>query len=213
NIQYTINASYTGTAEITLTDTFPPNTQLVNATGIHTKTDTTAVWKLSENEATGTAPKVYIFTFILGPNKEDMLVKNKIVANATGGTGSGIPPTADNCGGLYTLANPLGNFGDPTCDFKKDDLYTLLKQQDPANADKWFFKIVPCESSYNPNTWRDPNILPQTPDPAGAWGLFQMGRGRNGQYDHGDVYWKDQATSAVEWNKLIGGSFGYWACK
>jgi len=133
----------------------------------------------------------------------------------------GIQPNQDNCGGKYELKNPLGNFGDPNCDFSKNGLYGLLKNLDPANADYWFNTIVPCESGYNPNAWLtgDPNAAVHSPDPAGAWGLFQMGRGKNGQYDHGDVIWQEpipsllgQAFNALEYNKLISGSFAYWAC-
>lgn len=126
--------------------------------------------------------------------------------------GDGTPPSADNCNGEYSLNSPLRNFGDPQCTFTKDQLYSVLKSQDSANADYWYFKIVPCESGYNPNSYRDPNIKPHTPDPAGAWGLYQMGRGRNGQYDHGDVVWQQQIGNAINYNQLLRGSFAYWEC-
>ncbi len=106
--------------------------------------------------------------------------------------------------------NPLKkNFGDPKCDFTKDGLYKLLKEADPATADKWFNTIAPCESGYNPNAYAP---FSHSPDPAGTWGLFQMGRGLNGPLDHGDVEWKSQAKNAVGYNKKIGGSFRYWGC-
>ncbi len=127
---------------------------------------------------------------------------------ASGG-GAGVPQPGQ-CDKKYKLNNPLKkNFGDPNCDFTKDGLSKLLKELDPKNADKWFNKIIPCESEYNPNAYAP---FSHSPDPAGTWGLFQMGRGRNGQYDHGDVEWKTQVRNAVQYNKGIGGSFDYWGC-
>lgn len=118
-----------------------------------------------------------------------------------------IPPNDKTCGGKYTLDNLLGNFGDPLCDFSKDKLTRLLQNLDSDNWKFWYYKIVPCESGYNPNAYNGNAV-----DPAGAWGLFQMGRGRNGQFDHGDVPWKEQSYNAVQYNKLIGETFAYWAC-
>ena len=114
------------------------------------------------------------------------------------------------CDKKYTLNNPMKkNFGDPNCDFTKDGLSKLLKELDPKNADKWFNKIVPCESKYNPNAYAP---FSHSPDPAGTWGLYQMGRGLNGKNDHGDVEWKLQTSNAVNYNKGIGGTFSYWGC-
>lgn len=122
-----------------------------------------------------------------------------------------VSPTTSTCNGMYNLNNPMGmNFGDPLCDFTKNGLYTELQQIDPANAEIWFNVVVPCESSYNPNALQPPA---QAVDPAGAWGLFQMGRGKNGTYDHGDVVWGMQASNAVNYNnKVINGNWRYWAC-
>lgn len=133
------------------------------------------------------------------------------------------PSTSNACQSKYASViakNPdKANFGDPKCNFSKDDLYKALKQQDPANADFWYFKVVPCESSYNPNEYYrcTANGNNCTPDPDGAWGLFQMGRGKNGNFDHGDVIWPEQISNAVNYNKTklqperlsIG---EYWAC-
>ncbi len=116
--------------------------------------------------------------------------------------------TSGNCNGRYSLGNPIGNFGDPNCNFSKDGLFQILQQIDPGNANFWYYSVVPCESSYNPNAYN-----PYAKDPAGAFGLFQMGRGRNGQYDHGDVEWHSQPGNAVSYkNIVLGGSFAYWAC-
>lgn len=112
----------------------------------------------------------------------------------------------------YVLDNPLGlNFGDPDCSFSKSKLYDELTTIDPTNADYWFYTVAPCESTYNPNAY---NGAADVPDPAGAWGLFQMGRGKNGVYDHGDVIWSLQTSNAVNYNNALSAAdkWGYWWC-
>jgi hypothetical protein len=117
------------------------------------------------------------------------------------------------CGGKYRLNNPIHqNFGDPQCNFTKNLLFTLLQNIDPAHALIWFIEVIPCESGYDPNALQDPS---QAVDKAGAWGLFQMGRGKNGIYDHGDVQWFQQAENAVMYNNNLfhnGVGWHYWAC-
>jgi hypothetical protein len=128
------------------------------------------------------------------------------------------PANNNTCNGKYNFSNPMGkNFGDPNCNFNKDKLITLLRQYDPQNADFWFNVVIPCESpGYNPNLYYRCGGAGCTPDPAGAWGLFQMGRGLNGQYDHGDVNWPQQVVNATTYGKRIvsmGYTLGdYWFC-
>jgi hypothetical protein len=150
-------------------------------------------------------------------------------SDTSGGTGSGTPdatgylaPSIDNCGGKYKFTSPLAkNFGDPSCSFNKDQAYTLLKQDDPTNADTWFNKIMPCESGYNPNAYAGPQT--GTPDARGAWGLVQMGSasppgspppatGKNGPNDRGDVNWQTQIANATTYGKKISSLGAYWAC-
>lgn len=138
-------------------------------------------------------------------------VTTKVVAKESINTSS-LTPNQNNCQGRYAFfKTSLGNFGDPGCNFSKDELYTQLKELDPANADFWFYTIIRCESNYDPN-----NFNPNAIDSAGAWGLFQMGRGKNGQYDHGDVNWTLQTSNAVNYNnknlRPIGLQWAYWAC-
>jgi len=138
-----------------------------------------------------------------------------IGGGTTGGTTGGPVPGSNKntCNNTYTLNNPRGmNFGDPNCDFKKEDLSAYLQKIDPANASNWYSVIAICESGYNPNAYASPAT--GTPDAGGAWGLFQMGQGKNGQYDHGDVYWRTQADGAVNYrNKVINGSWAYWGTR
>lgn len=124
-------------------------------------------------------------------------------------------PSQSTCGGKYSFDNPLGaNFGDPACTFTKDKLYNTLMQNDPDNADYWYYTVIPCEApGYNPNEYYRCGGAGCTPDPNGAWGLFQMGRGLNGQYDHGDVNWPKQVSNATTYRRNIGwGGWRYWAC-
>jgi hypothetical protein len=127
---------------------------------------------------------------------------------------TGEPTNCDEKYAADIAKNPLrANFGDPLCDFTKDGLYTLLKQIDPQNADQWFSKVIPCESGYNPNAYASPAT--GTPNPYGAWGLFQMGNRSqsNNSNDLGDVPWNSQASNAVAYLALLNGNGArYWAC-
>lgn len=164
------------------------------------------------------------------PIEPDIWVVNQVLGSLTNGSnttpgqipgGGDEPPSEDNCAGKiaefptgYKFTTELRNFGDPKCTFSKDGLYALLQQSDPANADYWFHKVIKCESGYNPNVHARHEDI-GTPDPAGAWGLYQMGRGRAGQYDHGDVPWQSQTKNAISHNNLItniGLAWRYWAC-
>lgn len=190
------------------------NTPGTGPDGVYDESTKTLTWTFTNFPMSNNT--AYLEFSVL-PEKDDFWVVNEATVKYTldsigGATAAGFPPTQDNCNGTYNLTNPLGNFGDPSCNFKKDDLYTLLKQQDNTNANFWFYQVVRCESGYNPNSWRNPNIIPKTPDPAGAWGLYQMGRGKNGQYDRGDVPWQQQTTNAVNYSKGIFSIASYWAC-
>ena len=214
NIQYNVSVSFSGStvplASITVYEAIPQNAEYVSCTGNCAYDGATKriSWALSDplNEKG--------FSFTLKPTITNGTITNQVFAVSSYGSSSTVGQTANQstCNGTYTLDNPLGNFGDPSCQFNKDDLYTLLQQQDPAHANQWFYVIAPCESQYNANAWRDPNEKPHTPDPVGAWGLYQMGRGRNGIYDHGDVIWQEQTTNAIAYNHKLGDTFGYWAC-
>ena len=149
-----------------------------------------------------------------------------LTSSSSGSSGSNPPadhPGTDNdCSGKYTTGQyptqyfaETGNFVDPNCDYSESQLLDRLRSLDPDNADYWFYRVVSCESRYNPNAFRHHIEAgePDTPDPAGAWGLFQMGRGKNGSYDRGDVPWGEQIQNAVKYKDDVnGGSFSYWGC-
>lgn len=199
-------------SDITIHDTVPDNTTLVESktTGNYTLSSDgkTISWALSDpvNAA------ITSVSFTVQPTSTDVTISNYAWADANSTSlppGTALPPTTDTCEGKYPLP-PEGNFGDPACTFTKDDLYNALKSQDPTNADYWYLKIIPCESGYSPNAY-----LAASTSGLGAYGLFQMnpsGRG-NGEYDAGNVNWPLQINNAINYNKLINGSFAYWACK
>ncbi len=177
--------------------------------------------------------KSQTFFLTIRPLNTDFYVENQAWAEEVGAStpihsGGDTPANSETCEGYYDLNNPYhkdgtgANFGDPSCSLltnrrpsDKDKLYTLLKDLDPQHADEWFFNIIPCEApGYNPNTYASHESI-GTPDPVGAWGLYQMGRGRNGEFDHGDVDWRKQTTNAINYNKYlvtIGRQWEYWAC-
>lgn len=228
-ISYTVTPSYTGDAAnistITIFEDIPAGTEFVTSDGTATyDPDSGRVsWSLAE-ERNRTS-----FTFVLKALTDDTLIKNFVYATQAGTSSGGgsTTPTTDNCNGAYTLANPVGNFGDPDCAFATnkeqamDELYELLKAQDPANAYNWYLKIIPCESvpPYNPNSHSSAEAI-GAPDSAGVWGMFSMGRGLNGEFDHGDVPWRNQVSNALAYGNnlkqlgipLASEGGGYWEC-
>ncbi len=215
NLEYTIEVNYSGTnpplSDIVVYAVIPSVAEFVEASGAFEYSSGEISWPMSQNGRT--------FTFTLHPTVTDAEIQYRVYARTLTGTKVGAVPTANSCGGRYNLASvPIGlNFGDPTCIFTKDDLYSLFKQLDPTNADYWYFKIVPCESGYSPLAYN------QVSTSGTAWGLFQMGheeypafgipKQMNNQYDRGDVDWSIQTSNAINYNKQRGNDFAYWACK
>lgn len=227
-ITYTVNTTYSVTDSekinsITLYDDLPAGTIFVDSTGVAEYNPTTNRISWGYAEAANRSS----FTFTLRATGNDILVNNNVYAIQTTAAGEGAPPTADNCNGAYALNNPVGNFGDPDCYFASNkeqamsELYDLLKTYDPANAYNWYFKVIPCESvpSYNPNSHSSAEEI-GSPDSAGVWGMFSMGRGLNGEFDHGDVVWRNQVVNALTYGNnlkriglpLAGEDGGYWEC-
>ena len=200
--------------------------QKISPQGTYDNTKKTVSWT---NAPIGTS-------FQLRVSKTQNLEGVPIVATVTtagggagGGTGAGngyVAPNTDNCGGKYTsyMANNYllhKNFGDPQCNFNKDQVYTDLEQQDPPDAATFFTIIIPCESGWIPDAWAPPST--GTPNSQGAWGLFQMGDSRppgqstdaNTIDDRGDVNWQLQIVSATKRAKstpsLNANNGGYWS--
>lgn len=209
NLLYTVEVRYSRTtpplSSLVIYNIFPSNTSFVEASGAFTLDGNKIEWPMNNN--------ANIFTFTLKPLVEDTIIVNNVYARLISGSSAGAVTTTDTCGGKYDLAaNPLGaNFGDPLCEFVDPTmLYTLLQQTDPPNADFWYVCAL-LESSRNPNAYAG-HAAVGTPDPAGAWGLFQMGRGLNGPLDRGDVDWQTQTTNAISYSKKLKSLKEYWQC-
>lgn len=114
---------------------------------------------------------------------------------------------------------PIGNFGDPNCDFSKDAVINLIKQLDPgefvAKNGRHYQKyavwdgIIHCESGYFPNA-----LNRNSRSGWGAWGLFQMNPDFSGRavHDNGTTDWRTQVENAITRNHNTGEGFGYWGC-
>jgi uncharacterized repeat protein (TIGR01451 family) len=203
-------------AQVVVSDAIPENSRYESGNNDPVASDSGKTvkniqWTLSD-VAGG---EVRNLTFSVIPTKEDVWIINQARGTVTIAGGGGnvqipgnIPPNQNNCG-KWTFKTPLGNYGDPECNFTKDDLFTLLKQLDPVDASYWFYTVVRCESGYDPN-----NFLGASASGLGAYGLYQMnpsGKG-NGKYDAGDVIWQLQTSNAVNYNNQLSTKWRYWAC-
>lgn len=117
------------------------------------------------------------------------------------------------------LHNAAPNFSDSACELtssvtnisiaEKDLISQEIAKYDKVNVGKWM-AIINCESHYHSHSF-----APISTSGKGAYGLFQMnpkGRG-NGEYDAGDVNWRQQIYNAINYrNNVINGSWNYWAC-
>lgn len=230
NITCTISASHP-TKQIIVKFTYSSNATLVSATEGYTEQVRSVIWE-GKTSFTG---EVVIHPTILDSQVETEL-DVQVVESAGGeytGSAEYVPPNSDICSGKYLIFDTsIDNFGNPNCDFTKADLYNLLASLEPPTGpsqpnlpgkDFWFFYMAPCESGYEPNAF---NGTGETPDAAGAWGLWQMGSsnppgqappapGKNGPYDRGDVKWPVQTTNAISYAKNLvtnGNTIeGYWA--
>ncbi|MBI2010621.1 MAG: hypothetical protein HYS89_00010 [Candidatus Colwellbacteria bacterium] len=126
------------------------------------------------------------------------------------------------CDSHWTFSNaPKGNYGDTGCEFASSEaaaklvLYQYIQDNAPNKGrvmsggkdlcvEYWYRDLIPCESGYNPNT-----VFMGSPQPTGAWGLFQMGCGCQGT-DCGSVDWRNQAYYAFREYEQDG--WRYWAC-
>lgn len=216
---YNINVTYTGfgSADIQVTDRVPQGTEFVSASDGTSPVGGILTWKIASASANTTKT----LSFTVRPVEADIWVENSAQAQITSlSTGGNEPATGTDCGNLsyryYMTLNLIHggtglNFGDPTCQFTKDDLYTLLQQLDPNTYDDtvWFYTIVLHESGYIPVAY-----LPASTSGLGAYGLFQMNPSSADRgYDAGDVPWQQQVSNAVNYNNQLkdkGIAWCYW---
>lgn len=154
-----------------------------------------------------TTPPTYVWSMswvvLVEPTVTDTYVYNNVTV---AGTGS-IPSVL---GASTTSLNKKTGLGEinPTTqnvEFSKENLYQLLLALDPKNVDTWFYKIIPCESSFDPEFKKINSSELQT------LGLFQLVN-QSGNPNI-SVPWEEQVKTAVEYNNSkLNGSFSYWAC-
>lgn len=237
-LPYQISISYPGSAQdITVTDHIPDGTDFDPSTPPPAHYDAgtrTVTWSTKEAvpPVNGLISNVSTtFTLSLKATADNAFIVNQaegsvigaVSYNQPGGNSPGGPPAegfvphapeSNNCNGKYDFSkypdqNPLGNYGDPQCNFSKDALYKLLqsKESNPEFVHIWFDIIIPGESNFDPNEWAPPVGQQGELDSGGAWGLYQMGSstppgqsppapGQNGVYDRGDVNWELQTSNA-----------------
>ncbi len=208
NMEFKIDVNYSKNSpplsSIIVYATIPPFAEFAGATGAFEYGNGEIRWPMSQNQNS--------LTFTLRATATDMECKKCYQVYATlaadSGYGAGSSPTSNSCGGKYNIAStPIGaNFGDPLCDFGGTKLYDLLGEQDPPNKDFWY-ECALLESSRNPNAYNGAST-----DSGGAYGLFQMGRGKNGPTDHGDVDWINQTSNAILHSKKTSSFKDYWQC-
>lgn len=105
------------------------------------------------------------------------------------------------------------NWGDPACDFTQAELKSKLEAVLPQTTADLFYRVAGRESSYIPLNWTATVGTVATPNPFGAWGLYQMGSAArsNNDFDRGDVIWRQQITNALGYLRLLkGNGFKYW---
>lgn len=109
DINYYILVTYRGPLDVVITDPLPPNTTLVAATGVYTIENNVVKWALKDNA--GLVPTGYYELGIaLLPTRDDVIVTNKIFANAIGSPGN---PSATDFNTLMTgQGRNIGILGD-----------------------------------------------------------------------------------------------------
>jgi len=222
----TINVTYPGGADdIAVVATIYPKAEYVkgsaNHNGIYNATSTTISWDAKQEKLPLINPINLTFTLTVKKTVDVQGVPITATANVSGGTagtGGNVAANKSTCGGKYKLNSPLGNFGDPQCNFTKDQLHALIQQKDPKHLNDWYKIIIPLETggTFNPNSFNPNSTSAKSSGTLGAFGLYQMnqaGKG-SGQYDNGSVVWSQQTDNAIQYNNALiqkGCDFRYWS--
>lgn len=244
---YTINVAYPKPfQEIEVNDRLPEGLIFDGSDQIVTydPSSRTVVWKASENNFTD-APLNTNFTirvFVAVDNFHAINWAEGVATPVQTAGGSYTPANPNNCGGIYDFSqwpeeNPLGNFGDPLCNYSKEALFALLTRLDQRYVHSWEIIITrETGGTFSPNAFSGLTPEQIEIDACGAWGLYQMGSsgeklpagsnflctpglappapGKNGIYDRGDVNWELQTSNAINYNRRIlmpiNCDFWYW---
>jgi hypothetical protein len=183
----TIHVTYPGTAtDVTIVDTITQSMYISSTpNGVYSGGDPknrTVTWHAAQlNKPTPlTSPIDITVSVVVRATINNVTIPNTYTVTLTGaslGGGAGGSATDNNCNGKYNLTKNRflpKNFGDPNCTVTKTAIDDRFRSKDPAHA-SWWFAVMQCESGYNPNAWRDPDLRTHTPDAGGAWGLVQDG--------------------------------------
>lgn len=228
NIKYELFVSYDAekatapSSNITLVADVPFGTTLVpggtTGTYVESPAEKNVKWELVKNLPSSENGQVltYQFTLTLNPD-DDITVEVSISLLGAGAGGGGPPVVGGNCDGKYNSNNSeKGNFGDPGCDWNKNDAADKMVSLDPDNAPFWYL-VAECESSHWPNAFN-----PSAKEATGAWGMYQMSYKKNPgppYYNAGQVPWTTQTEEAfnretkVAETPLYNNPFEYWECE
>ncbi len=224
-----INVSYPGEAsDILISIDLPPGTEYIDSVPEATFDGKTISWSLIGPNPLPNAKLSNVNTTLLfhlrgsGVPSASLPIAYSIVPFVESETPIQEALNNSGCDGS-TPNNPHGNFGNPNCDFNKNELGKILRREDPANAYKWD-AIIACESTYNPNAYN-----PNSSSGKGAYGLLQMNPAQQRtdiyRFDAGNVNWNPdsrplgvaagaQVTNAINYNTIgLKGSFKYWECR
>lgn len=211
-LDYKITVIYPGSAnELVITDPIPVGTTYVSSSPKGDWSNGQVTWDAKKLNLSLSNPINISVTLTVKATRDNTNIYNTATATLTGGSigsGGNVPHNNDTCGGKYTLNSPFQNFGDPQCNFTKQQMGQEMKQLDSSNYYTWDC-MASHESGYNPDAYN-----PNSTSGFGAYGLLQMnpeGKG-NGSYDNGTVNYPLQISNAINYNnKVIDHSFAYWA--
>lgn len=143
-----------------------------------------------------------VFYLTLRPTQDDFLLITSIRAGLLDPSGN------RDLLGAQTQAVEQSTIGRPTSTtsliFSKDELYSYLLQKDPKNANYWFYKIIPCESGF------DPTLSTPLSGDQNLYGLFQLIANNN---QPNEIGWQEQVDAAIKYNnETLNKNFSYWKC-
>lgn len=146
------------------------------------------------------------FTTTIRPTRNDIsvIVSFRVILQGDAILGAQTSIVNANCKKAYD-STTKDNKDHDECLFSKDSLYQLLEREDPENADIWFYKIIPCESGF------DPGIISTNPSGSKTGGLLQLPLAENVTDTTTD--WREQIINAIKYNKTaLHNDFSYWRC-
>lgn len=204
NIVYEITVTYdisqTGApiSSFVATDILPLSTTFVRASPECTRSDPPTGPDFVEcgfqDPPPGTFTGTEVFEIVVKPTEIDTYIYNTVRIRRIGSPIMGAATEQATC-------SPTNGAGCLT----KENLYELLKKEDPKNANYWFYKIIPCESGF------DQNATTSFSDKFNSVGLFQFLEPLENPPPR--PTWQEQVKMAIKYNnETLKEKFSYWAC-